>query len=254
MDTWPSTNLLRSLCEENYDNVFSSYRHWIELEATRVGVTNRKLYNDVLGSTRPDLVQLPYYAGGSWSPGKVIHDKAQVLLRFVTDAEQDPTLSTYAVGLHEQLCRSSLDEFFKQTLDYISGSSDRLLEFYTRVNLIAHWVNLGYVKLEDVRDRILQSLIMYPTAHTHQINSLMILLKISGATFATYVDPSVMDRCCDLLDPSKLDNRVMLTGLAQVRVLISTMRKSYISLDCRRFCGFETTAGKVSLFPQPSAA
>ena len=259
MDTsWPSTNLLLFLSEESYDSIFASYRHWIELEATRVGVTDRKLYDDVLGSTRSDLIMPPYLvAGSSWSRGvggKLIHDNAQLLLRFVTDVEQDPTLSTYAVGLHEQLCRSSLDEFFRRTLYYMSGPSDRLQEFYTRVNLIAHWVNLGYVKLEDVRDRILQSLTMHPTPLPHQLNSLMILLKISGATFAAYVNPSVMDRCCDLLKPSNLCNKLVLTRLAEVRVFISTTRTGYISLDYRRFYDFVKKAGKASPFPRLSAA
>ena len=237
MDTsWPSTDLLHSLSEENYDSVFSSYRHWIELEATRVGVGNRKLYNDILGHTRPNLISLPssmgYSSGYLSVVGELIHSDAQLLLRFVTDAEQDPTLSTYAVGLHEQLCRNSLDEFFRQTLAYRSRSyEDEMREFYTRTNFIAHWVNLGYVKLEDVRDRILQSLTMYPTALPHQLNALMILLKISGATFAAYVDPSVMDRCCDLLKPSNLGERLVLIGLAKVRVLIPTWQTSYISLD-----------------------
>ena len=233
--SWPSTNLLRTLSEENYDGLFSAYRHWIELEAARVGVTNRKLYNDVLGSTRPDLISLPYVIGGMWSNGvggNLIHDKAQLLLRFISDAGQDPTLSTYAVGLHEQLCRSSLDEFFGQILAYILGSSEaQLSEFYTRTNLIAHWVNLGYVKLKDVRDRILQSLTMNPTPLPYQLNSLMILLKISGATFAAYVDPSVMDRCCDLLKPSNLGYKLVLTGLAEVRVLISTTQTRLYILE-----------------------
>ena len=258
MNAWPSKGLLLTLSEENYDSVFSAYRHWIELEATRVGVTNRKLYNDVLGSTRPDSISPPYFTGSLWSSpiaGELIHRSAQLLLRFVTDAEQDPTLSTYAVGLHEQLCRSTLDEFFRQTLGYVSGTtSTQLQEFYTRTNLIARWVNLGYVRLEDVRDRILQSLTMCPSARSYQLNSLLILLKISGATFAAYVDPSVMDHCCDLLKPSNLSNKLVHTELVQVRVLISATRTNCESLDCRRFCDFVKTVGKVSLLPQPSAA
>ena len=256
MDTWPSGGLLFSLSEENYDSTFSAYRHWIELEATRVGVTSQKPYNDVLGSTRPNLISLPYYTDSSCQQveGVLIHSNAQLLLRFVTDAEQDPTLSTYAVGLHERLCCSTLDEFFKQTVGYQSGNpSIQLSEFYTRTNLIAHWVNLGYVRLENIRDRILQSLTMYPTVHPYLLNSLLILLKISGATFAAYADPSVMDHCCDLVKPSNVVRRLVHTGLAEVRVLISTTEMNYVSLDCRRFCDFVKTAGKVSLLPQPSA-
>ena len=261
MGPWrPSRNWLHSLSKKNYDSVFDSYRHQIELEAARVGVLNFKLYDDVLDSTRLDLILLPYFTGAidaSWNRvvgGKLIHENAQLLLRFVTDAEQDPTLSTYAVGLHEQLCRSSLDQFFGQTSDDMSGSPDQLREFYTQVNLIAHWVNLGYVKPEDVQDRIFQSLTMYSTVHPHQLNALMIFLKISGATFAAYVDPPMMNCCCDLLEPSNLRGKLVLTGLAEVRVLISTTRTSYISLNYRRYCDFVEMVGKASPFPRLSAA
>ena len=253
-------NLLLALSEENYSQTFSAYRRWIELEATRVGVTSRKLYNDVLGSTGPGpgLMWPPksYVSRGSrYISGQLIHNNAQLLLRFVTDAEQDPTLSAYAVGLHEQLCRSSLDEFFKQILGCTPASTEvQLREFYTQTNFIAHWVNLGYVRLEDVRDHILQSLAMNPTVQTHQLNSLMILLKISGATFAAYADPSVMDHCCDLLKPSNLGGKLVLAELAEVRVLISPTQINHVCLDYRRFCGFVKTGGQASLLPQHSAA
>jgi len=55
----------------------------------------------------------------------------------------------------------------------------------------------------------------------------MILLKISGATFATYVDSSVMDRCYDLLKPSNLAGRLVDINLAAVRALILTVRINY---------------------------
>ena len=117
-------------------------------------------------------------------------------------------------------------------MNYIPGgwegpTLEQLCEFYTRVNLIAHWVNLGYVELEDVRDHILQSLAFQPTVHPHQLNSLTILLKISGATFAAYVDSSVMDRCCDLLKPSNFRNRPVLNELAEVRALLLTAKINY---------------------------
>ena len=260
MDAWPSMNLFLALSEENYSQTFSSYRRWIELEATRVGVTSRKLYNDVLGSTSPGpgLISPPkYYSFGDYQgiSGQLIHNNAQLLLRFVTDAEQDPTLSTYAVGLHEQLCPISLNAFFRHTLGCIPEPTEvQLREFYTQTNFIAHWVNLGYVKLEDVRDHILQSLAMNPTVYPHQLNSLMILLKISGATFAAYADQSVMDHCCDLVKPSNVVGKLVLAGLAEVRVLIPPTQINYVCLDYRRFRDFVKMAGKVSPLPQHSAA
>ena len=230
MDTsWPLVNLLSGLSEENYDNKFSAYRFWIELGAAHGGVSNDQLYNDILSgaSSMSNTITLMwtdiFYNGLSQytGTGQLIHSDVHLLLRFITDAELDPALSTYAIGLHDRLRRKSLEQFFRESLNHVSGGEPNVSDFYTRVNLIAHRVNLGYVSLEDIRDHILQSLIfLHPTVHSYQLNSLMILLKISGATFAAYVDPSVMDRCCDLLERSNLSDKKVLIELAEVRTLI----------------------------------
>ena len=240
MDTpWPSAQFLDGLSEENYDRTLSEYRFWIQLGAMRGSVSNHQLYNDILSGTsmRPEFITAPWWKvkegyihapGSPCTPsGQLIHSNIHLLLRFITDAELDPALSTYAIGLHDRLCRESLEQFFRQSLYFFGKApcSYQLSEFYTRVNLIAHWVNLGYVKLEDVRDHILQSLTRQPT--DYRLNSLMILLKISGATFAAYVDPSVMDRCCDLLKPSNLDGKLVLIELAAVRAPILTVKINY---------------------------
>jgi len=245
MDTsWPLMKMLYEISEENYDRTISAYHFWMDLGAAHGGVSNHRLYNDILGSasTSHNSIKAPhwdvytiikYNNTSQYTPqGQLIHKNAHLLLRFITDAELDPALSTQAIGLHDQLCRESLKQFFRQSLDYIPGgpeepTSEQLCEFYTRANLIAHWVNLGHVRLEDVRDHILQSLAFQPTVHPHQLNSLMILLKISGATFAAYVDPSVMDRCCDLLKPRNLGNKLVLIELAAVRALILTVEMNY---------------------------
>ena len=245
MDTsWSLMKLVYGISEENYDRTFSAYRFWIKLGTARGVVSNDQLYNDILGSvtttqnriTTPqwDFNSTMYYNNvNQYVPrGQLIHGGTRLLPRFITDAELDPALSTYANGLHDRLCRESLEQFFKKNLDYIPGgwegpTSEQSCEFYTWVNLIAHWVNLGYVKLEDIRDHILQSLAFQPTVHPHQLNSLMILLKISGATFAAYVDPSVMDRCCDLLKPSNVSGQLVPFELAEVRVPILTVKINY---------------------------
>jgi len=265
---WPLYKLLHHISKENYDRTFSAYHFWIGLGAAYGGTLNHQLYDDILSSTKPDLIAIHR---GKVTSGKVyhfhefhehpeqftgkghlIHSDVHQLLRFITDAEPHPILSTHAIGLHDRLCSESLEQFFRKSLDYIPGgwtepTSEQLHQFYTRVNLIAHWVNLGYVKLEDVRDHILQSLVLQPAVFDHHLNSLMILLKISGATFAAYVDPSVMNRCCDLLKPDGLKNRVVLTGLAQVRVLILTIERDYECWDYRRFYNFGKAVGKVFL-------
>jgi len=244
MDTsWPLTKLLYGLTENNYDSTFSAYRFWIELGAAHGGVSNHQLYNDISSgaSTKSGFITIPaweyttirYNNANQYTPyGQLIHSNVHLLLRFITDAELDPVLSTYAIGLHDRFCRESLEQFFRQGLDYLPGrwegpTSEKLREFYTQVNLIAHWVNLGYVPLEDVRDHILQSLALQPIVYPHQLNSLMILLKISGATFEAHVDPSVMDRCCDLLEPSNLCGQLVLIELAEVRILVLNIKISY---------------------------
>ena len=245
MDTsWPLMKMLYEISEENYDRTISAYHFWMSLGAAHGGISNHQLYNDILGSasTKHNSITALQWERHSTTQynnavqsvitGQLIHKNAHLLLRFITDAELDPGLSTQAIGLHDRLCRESLEQFFRQTLDYIPGgpeepTPEQLCEFYSRVNFIARWVNLGYVGLEDVRDHILQSLALQPTVYPHQLNSLMILLAISGATFAAYVDPSVMDRCCDLLKPSNLGGKLVSIGLAAVRALILTVKMNY---------------------------
>jgi len=55
----------------------------------------------------------------------------------------------------------------------------------------------------------------------------MIPLKVSGATFAAYVDPSVMVRCCDLLKPSNASKQLVPIELAAVRALVLVVEINY---------------------------
>jgi len=55
----------------------------------------------------------------------------------------------------------------------------------------------------------------------------MILLKVSGATFAAYVYLSVMDRCCDFLKPSNASKQLVLIELAAVRALVLMVKINY---------------------------
>ena len=204
------------LSGKDYDQTFSVYRLWAGIGAAHGLVSKDQLREDILANIRETSLNP--------SSGKLIHDGIHISLRFITDAELDPALSTYTVGLRDELYFTSLREFFTGNMDLtsrvISGSelyNNQLNEFYTNVNLLAHWVNLGYVKLEDVRDHILQSLIFKSTVYAHQLNSLIILLKISGAAFAAYVHPSVMDRCCHALKSNNLRGMGVATGLAEVR-------------------------------------
>ena len=99
------------------------------------------------------------------------------------------------------------------------NSSGKPTSFLTDVNLIAHWANLGYdVEEEVIRDQILQSLVSRPILHDHQVDALIILFKLAGATFGAYTDPSVVGCCFELL--KGLCNRtwnLMKQELIQVR-------------------------------------
>ena len=73
--------------------------------------------------------------------------------------------------------------------------------FYTNTNLIVRWANLGCFGETAVRNHILQLLTghLSPKTYDHQADALVILTKLAGATFEAYADPSVVDRCFELL-------------------------------------------------------
>jgi hypothetical protein len=50
------SELVLGLSEENYDQTFSEYRPWMEIGATHGWIPDDRLYNNVLASMRPDLV------------------------------------------------------------------------------------------------------------------------------------------------------------------------------------------------------
>ena len=71
--------------------------------------------------------------------------------------------------------------------------------FYADATLIAHWANLGFVEEAAIHDHILQSLTSHTMLYDHQADALIVLFKLAGATFETSADPSVVDRCFELL-------------------------------------------------------
>ena len=84
-------------------------------------------------------------------------------------------------------------------------------------NLIASWANLGYVEESAIHDHILRSPTSFPKLCDHQASAIIVLFKIAGATFEAYADPSVVDRCFQLLKNHYSCNTVK-GRLAQVRV------------------------------------
>ena len=209
MGTWPKFlgNLVSHLSEENYERTLSDYRFWMKIGTTHGWIPDNQLQNDISENMQPHVVFSPP------SP-QLIHPTTHLLLKFITDVELNPVSST-----HARLCHSSLKDFFTTLLDFDSRTKfecPELGRFYTNVNFLAHYVNLGYLNVEDVRDHILQSLTFRPDPDFYHWCSLLILLKIAGATFAAYVNPSVMDRCIHVLKSKNYQSLAVAT-LAKVR-------------------------------------
>ena len=177
--------LVSNLSEKNYEQMVSDYRFWMKIGLTHGWTSDDELDSYIQENIKPGPHQ------------QLIHPTSHFLLQFVTDVSFDPVSST-----HTRLCHSSLYRFFADNLDFSSRSypkDHQLSEFYTNVNFLAHWVNLGYLGVEDVRDHLLQSLTFQHSPLDYQVNSLLILLKIAGATFAAYVDPPVINHCLNII-------------------------------------------------------
>ena len=180
--------LIKGLSEENYDKTFAQYSFWLNIGSEHIDIdVQQQVDNAIVHLVRPDSLK------------SLIHPTAHLLIRFIGDIEADQKFSRHVPGLHMQHCTSTLRNFFLNNL-YLVESANRLSpSFLTNVNLIARWTNLGYVEEETIRDHILQSLISHPTLYDHQADALFIFFRLAGATFGAYTDPSVVDRCFDLL-------------------------------------------------------
>lgn len=185
--------LVTNLSKEGYDQTLSDYRFWTKIGVTHGWTADSQLHDDISANIIRPCILHPYTS-------HLIHPTSHLLLQFITDVELDPISPT-----HVQLCRSSLKDFFAYNSSYAFQAAPQnvdLCNFYSQVNILAHCINLGCLDVEDVRDHILQSLTLRPDLQIHQLHSLLILLKISGATFAAHVDPFVMDRCLNVLKTS----------------------------------------------------
>ena len=189
---------VRDLSEQNYAQSLAFFRLWLDIGQTYQQTPPDKIFDAIWG----------YRTGNSFSPsgggGELILPTAHLFLRFATDAESDHILGPHSTGLQNRLCARSLRTFFSDNLETISYKMRRYGNnapdgYYADANLIAHWANLGYVEEAAIRNHILQSLISHPTFYAHQAHALVVLFKLAGATFGAYVDPSVIDRCFELL-------------------------------------------------------
>ena len=186
-------SVVNGLSDQNYAQSLAFYRSWIDIAQT---------YHQIPPGTIFDAIWENRTRGSTRVPrdGQVIHSTAHLIPRLASDAELDHILAPYSSGLQRCLCTRVLREFFTNNLRLTRSEKQSLVYFHAEANLIAHWINLGHVEEVAIRDHILQSLISHPKLHDHQADALIILFKLAGATFEAYADPSVVDRCFELLN------------------------------------------------------
>ena len=197
------------LSEQNYVQSFDFYRFWFDIGQTYHQIPSDQIFDNIWRNR----------SMMSHVRGEPVHSTAHLILRFAGDAESDPILAPHSSGLRSRLCTRTLQHFFSDNLEAVNCGAE---PDYVVVNLVAHWVNLGYVEEASIRNHILQSLISHPTLHDHQAYTLIILFKLAGATFEAYADPSVIDRCFELLKNYRPDDQEInawLEGIKQVCAL-----------------------------------
>jgi hypothetical protein len=188
------------LSGEDYEQSFAFYRRWFNIGHTFCKVPSDQIFIDIWNNCALDTIEL-----GS---RELIHPKARLLLRFAHDAESDKIIGPHCSGLCERFWAEILRYFFENNLIAVSDaeanrSGNALQDFYADANHVALWASHGYVEETVIRDHILQSLISHPKLYDHQADGLYILFKLAGTTFSAYADPSVVDRCFELLRSHK---------------------------------------------------
>ena len=180
--------LVSSLSDKNYETSLACYEFWVELGQTYSQIPSGLIF-DTIREHKASLCP----------PEGSIFPTPPLILRFARDAESSPILAPHSVGLLNRLCTSTLQGFFHTGIGTTYTSSGYRTSHLVSANLVAHCANLGYIEETAIRNHIIQSLISYPYLHDHLAEALIVLFKIAGATFAAYADPSVIDRCLDLL-------------------------------------------------------
>ena len=190
-------SVVGKLSDENYAQSSAFYQLWLDIAQTYPETPSDQISDPIWGNRTIGSMIEP---GG----GKLIHSTAHLIVRLAGDAESNHILAPRTFGLQSRLCTRSLREFFNNNMvtiwhEEVNYGGAPINEFYADANLIAHWANLGYVEEATIHNRILQSLISHQTLYQHQADALIILFKLAGPTFEAYADPSVVDRCFELL-------------------------------------------------------
>jgi len=212
----------RILSNQNYEQSFAFYRLWLDIQRTYPKTPSDPTLDRIWNRIATILI-VPVN-------GKLIHPNIHLVLRFVGDLESDHVLAPHTSGPQSRLCARSLQGFFSDNMsiawynEHDSGCCPAG-NFYAEANLVAHCINSGYVEEAVIRNHILQSLISHQKLHDHQADALIILFKLAGATCEAYADPSVVDRCFELIKGHySLDS--VRGRLVQVRIQPSGKRPS----------------------------
>jgi len=188
-------SVVGKLSDQNYEQSLALYRLWFEIGQTYSQFPPDQIFGAIWNNRSSRSIDP--------ASGKLIHPTAHLILRFAKDAESDDILGPHSAGLQDRLCTRILRDFFEdnmRSMPYSFGGYSSFADlFIVGTNLVAHWANLGYVNEVAIRKHILQSLTFHPKLHDHQADALIVLFKLAGATFGMYADPSLVDRCFELL-------------------------------------------------------
>jgi len=142
---------IAKLSDQNYEKSLAFVRLWFE-----IGQTHSEIPPDAL------LGALRTFRTTSFSDSDPINPTAHLIIRFASDAESDHTLAPHSTGLRSRLCAETLRRFFHADLRFVYRDLYDWGIFHADANLVAHWINSGYVEEAAIRNRVLQSLISHP--------------------------------------------------------------------------------------------
>ena len=190
------------ISDENYAQSLALYQLWLDIAQTYPEIPPDQVSGPIWGNRTIGSMIRP------GAGGKLIHSTAHLIVRLASDAESNHSPQSYSCPARLRAAKPPLrkvpSRIFQQ--EYHDRGVQRgqlrgapINDFYADANFIAHWVNLGYVEEAAIRNHILQSLISHPKLYEHQADALVILFNLAGLTFGAYADPSVVDRCFELL-------------------------------------------------------
>ena len=246
IDKWFNSTLGK-LSDQNYEQSLALYRLWFDIGHTHSQIRSDRIFDDIWKHRGSDAV--------SPKDDKLFHPAAHLILRFVNDAESDRILGPYSTGLRRRFDERIVQEFFKNNVLGVYGGDGKLRRsevettnyvFAVDSNLLAWWANSGYVEEATIRNHILQSLTSHLKLYDHQADALIILFKLAGATLEAYADPSVVDRCIELLRNHYRSDTVK-HNLVRVRTPCTEKCTIELMTTSRKYSNYGSAVGRVFL-------